>query len=162
MRKMNLILFLCLIISLGIKAQNVLVVQLTDQTEQNFDLGENGTVYFLEATTDSQGYINIVDNQNNSTTIFYEDIQKMYFASVMSIEEVENENQLLVYPNPAKDYIKIANASSEKSNIVIYSLDGKMLLQEEKFNNEQIDISLLEKGIYVLKVNNRTFKFSKI
>lgn len=114
MRKMNLILFLCLIISLGIKAQNVLVVQLTDQTEQNFDLGENGTVYFLEATTDSQGYINIVDNQNNSTTIFYEDIQKMYFASVMSIEEVENENQLLVYPNPAKDYIKIANASSGK------------------------------------------------
>lgn len=50
----------------------------------------------------------------------------------------------------------------EKNNIVIYSLDGKILLQEEKSNNEQIDISLLEKGIYVLKVNNRTFKFSKI
>lgn len=46
MRKLILILFLCAFVSIGIKAQNVLVVQKTDLTEQTYDLGDNGACVF--------------------------------------------------------------------------------------------------------------------
>lgn len=162
MRKLILILFLCAFVSIGIKAQNVLVVQKTDLTEQTYDLGDNGAVYFNEATSDSQSFINIVDNEGNSTIVYFEDMQKIYFRQVASISDVQAENTMFVYPNPAKDYIKTAGNANQKQDLSIYSLDGKLLLQGKYANDEKIDITFLEKGVYVLKCSDKTFKFSKL
>lgn len=162
MRKLILILLLCVFVCIGVNAQNVLVVQKTDLTEQTYDLGDNGAVYFNEATSDSQSFINIVDNEGNSTIVYFEDMQKIYFRQVASISDVQAENTAFVYPNPAKDYIKTAGNGDQKQDLSIYSLDGKLLLQGKYANDEKIDITSLEKGVYVLKCSDKTFKFSKL
>ena len=61
----------------------------------------------------------------------------------------DNSNELkLVYPNPANDILNIY-ANGEISNVVISTLDGKVL----KTTNETIiDISNLTAGMYIYQV----------
>jgi CubicO group peptidase (beta-lactamase class C family) len=66
------------------------------------------------------------------------------------ISEESNANRSIIYPNPAKDEITIANFSHEKSGLItIYSSEGKEVLQSSKSN---INISGLSPGIYQVKI----------
>ena len=59
-------------------------------------------------------------------------------------------DDIVVYPNPANDIITICTDTSHAS---IYSVDGK-LLKIKDINNNQIDISDLQSGIYLLKTES--------
>lgn len=68
-----------------------------------------------------------------------------------------NLNEINVYPNPFSDKININ--LEEKSDLSIYSIDGKLLRQQNLGLNSELDFSDLNKGIYFLKISN--FKSSK-
>lgn len=73
------------------------------------------------------------------------------------------ETTLTVYPNPASDYISIKNSVEGLMNVRIYSLDGAVLLTAQIFSSsQQINVSSLSKGFYLLKVNNQALKFMKL
>ena len=62
------------------------------------------------------------------------------------------ENNILVYPNPATDYITI---EAKFQKILIYSLDGKLVLSSYSTEpNEKLDISSLSTGSYILQLIN--------
>jgi len=80
-------------------------------------------------------------------------------TGVMVNEYVDNPT-FEMYPNPAKDFIVIA--SEAKQSVQIYDLTGKMVKQlvmssgvETSLN---IDVSNLEKGVYIVKVGKQTKK----
>ncbi|QNK77968.1 T9SS type A sorting domain-containing protein [Winogradskyella sp. PAMC22761] len=79
-----------------------------------------------------------------------------------------NPKSYLVYPNPAVESITIINNTfnNEKVNIEIYSVDGKKLKYFTNYNlddNQNIPLSYLVKGVYILKIsNNRTSEILKI
>ena len=56
------------------------------------------------------------------------------------------EDEIRVYPNPAKDFLHIS--SDQNFNIEIYDIQGK-LVKKGQFTNGKIDIRSLEKGIYI-------------
>jgi xyloglucan-specific exo-beta-1,4-glucanase len=59
-------------------------------------------------------------------------------------------NNLVVYPNPAKDIVRFSLESENAKTISIYSSKGKMVMQ--KAYKESIDISTLNSGIYFIKI----------
>ena len=71
------------------------------------------------------------------------------------IEELDNSNDLLVYPNPANDKITIDRLSSNANTgneISIYDLQGKLLLKQPLYQTKtDINISDLAAGIYFIK-----------
>lgn len=70
----------------------------------------------------------------------------------------KNTNNIVVYPNPASDYIKISNINNEEATLTIYTETGKIVKSMfVKQNNEQINISNLEKGFYIISVNSKEF-----
>ncbi len=76
-------------------------------------------------------------------------------AIIGAVEEEGSENQPQVFPNPANGIIYIRTINSEKiSNIKIYSVLGKQVLQYEGLNTEEtsVELSQLPKGIYILKI----------
>lgn|SRR5574344_122212 len=158
MRKLIFLVFILLLscFSMG-QAQNAIAVQKTDGSVQSFDLQSNGSLYFV---TDS---LMIRDNNGVESSFLISEVQKIYFASSSSIAEVSNatEDNIFLYPNPAKNYVKIANLSS-KSRVQIFSLDGRKLYNNEAFLGSSIDISSLREGIYIMRVNGKTLKFSKL
>jgi hypothetical protein len=66
--------------------------------------------------------------------------------------------EISIYPNPSKDVIFI-NIQEEIKILKIISLKGKVIKNLEPKNN--INISFLEEGMYLINVNNYFVKFLK-
>jgi len=80
----------------------------------------------------------------------------VYVATPVGIEELVENNNILLYPNPTSG---IANLNLDLKNdltLEIFNSLGAMVLQENFLNNS-IDLSLLPEGIYYyrIKENNR-------
>ena len=78
--------------------------------------------------------------------------------STLSTNEVSLDDCFSVYPNPANDFINISNSDKIKSK-TIYSITGQ-LVKKETNQNEKIDISNLQQGVYLLEIettNNQKF-----
>jgi hypothetical protein len=76
-----------------------------------------------------------------------------------------NQNSLKIYPNPAVDVLNIESLQKTigNANLKIYDLNGRLILnQAMNFDNkQQINISELSSGVYVLKIENSRANISK-
>ncbi len=66
-----------------------------------------------------------------------------------------------IYPNPATKYLTISNSEGKQiNNITLFNQLGQIVLFERsKFEN--IDISILEQGIYIIEIvtnDEKTFR----
>ena len=82
----------------------------------------------------------------------------------LGINEKDNFNQLLVYPNPSKEFIKIQNQETN-SAITIYNITGEIVFQTMLNQSKEINISSLKVGLYFINCTNskgtHTVKFIK-
>jgi sugar lactone lactonase YvrE len=88
-------------------------------------------------------------NAGNNTVTFH------YLGTTSPTAVHQNiQNDLRFYPNPASDFIYLENSTGENLSAEIYDLTGRKLLSFENLSSDrqQIDISGLEKGLYVLRV----------
>ncbi|MCK9611988.1 MAG: FISUMP domain-containing protein [Bacteroidales bacterium] len=78
-----------------------------------------------------------------------------------NINDYELIKEIDIYPNPAVDKITIDAVGKQNQNFYIYSIDGKLILQGVLYNNKQeLDISTLKKGMYIIifSCNDRTLQ----
>jgi spore coat protein H len=66
-------------------------------------------------------------------------------------------NTITIYPNPTSGKIHIISSLQKIDKIEIFSLSG-VLLFEDKINFEELDISILENGIYYLTLSSNNTK----
>ena len=96
-------------------------------------------------------------------------VQQPYEISVItSIEEAKDISvEMVVYPNPATDFVKLKIASYQVQNLryQLYDINGT-LLQDNKIEGQETNISMqtLFSSTYFLKVtdNNKVIKTFKI
>lgn len=86
-------------------------------------------------------------------------------CSSVGIKSSVNANHIALYPNPAKTFINIENVY-EASSLIISDPLGKVLFTKSDIvNNETIDVSELQIGIYFVTVHSargqRVIKFVK-
>lgn len=76
--------------------------------------------------------------------------------SVFSVAENFNNLKIVIYPNPAKDKITITNNSDliQTETINIFQISGQKVMQKDFQNQKliQIDVSMMPKGIYLMKI----------
>ena len=73
---------------------------------------------------------------------------------------VDYKNDLIIYPNPAKNTITLRVILNKKNLYQIISIDGRVI-KKEVLNASEIDISYLKKGIYFLEYDNKKMKLVK-
>lgn len=70
-------------------------------------------------------------------------------ANIIGIESKDLE--ILIFPNPATDYISIMNLDRESGQIEILDMQGKTVLKQIcSLSKNHINVSQLEKGSYIL------------
>ena len=79
------------------------------------------------------------------------------------IADIKNDNSdLEIYPNPAINNIIIKYKTSSKTELVIYNVLGEMVFKNTllplQSDQQMIDISAWQKGVYFLKIGDRTEK----
>ena len=67
---------------------------------------------------------------------------------------MKETNDNYIYPNPANSEIWFSNLSEESNSIQIFNLNGRKVLDQSIFTNP-IDITTLEKGVFVVKLSNK-------
>lgn len=77
--------------------------------------------------------------------------------SVSEKSAIENEN-LLIYPNPAKEWVMIDVGSSLLQEIEVMDITGKRLMIHTVLNKSSVQLELkgLSTGVYVIKVSTDT------
>ncbi|MGB5025944.1 MAG: T9SS type A sorting domain-containing protein, partial [Saprospiraceae bacterium] len=79
-------------------------------------------------------------------------------------QHVLNPNDLVVYPNPATDYLNMhLNGSNELKSVTVFSLDGTMLknIQLVDKKHQLLDLQELQNGLYLLKVETNLGPITK-
>src|SRR5690554_1065964 len=108
----------------------------------------SGTVYKLRvfrtlAHVDNQAY--------KSFTI--------HSTSTLSSNDVAIENNIRIYPNPAKDFIHISNIEDQKIQAIhLFNMLGKEVLRT---TSKKIDISNYTSGIYLVKITTEKGSITK-
>lgn len=86
-------------------------------------------------------------------------------STFLNNNNFENSNNFLrMSPNPANEFIKISNSENVKiKNIEIIDLNGRIIVTENCNNltNVEINLQLISKGIYLLKINTENGFFTK-
>jgi len=73
-------------------------------------------------------------------------------CSILSIEDSIIES-FSIYPNPANNIITITSQHNEKAQIQIHDVLGKKVFEQQTKLNEDLNISNLKSGIYILSVS---------
>lgn len=121
--------------------------------QSNFDVHFKASDVAGNGTVVMKAWV-IGDSANTVVTGVY----KVTAQHPVGVEDkVQNEN-LLVYPNPAKDYVMIRNLPlNEVSTVEVYNLLGRKLLafSQPPMATEvahKFDLTSLAKGIYMIRV----------
>ncbi len=109
-----------------------------------------------------------IKGNSNAGIITVENIQSGdYILGVwdeehVGIKETNNSSKIEIYPNPAKDIIKLSAVSNQPSAVKIYNISGA-IIDEIDFNSNEIEINIseYESGIYFIEANGESIKFVK-
>ena len=135
-------------------AQNVtFTIVKTDGTSDSYVMNANAKIYY----SDTQLFLD-----NNGETVSYDlsGLRKAYFSTVDNDDEIDNQ-QFAIYPNPAKDVIRI-NIITDNQLVTIYSINGAVLKKVVASGETEINISDLNAGLYIIGVGNEFSKFIKM
>lgn len=79
----------------------------------------------------------------------------------VSINNLNNfESDIILYPNPTKDIVKIINNGSQAYQLELFDLTGKIISKYILENEIVIDISSHSKGIYFIRFSNNDNNFT--
>lgn len=102
-----------------------------------------------------------VDDEAYSTTNWSNDIDATSFFSEdcasLSIEEAQ-VSLIDIYPNPTTGILKVSSQHNIETITIFNHLGEKVAYQ---FNNYELDLTHLPKGVYYIKVSNQTIVESK-
>lgn len=80
---------------------------------------------------------------------------------VTTVDDLETNQELIIYPNPAKDFIRI-ESDQQILSVEIYSVTGKLEITEQvEKTRVHIPLTSLRNGLHLLKVNLKGQTISK-
>lgn len=145
----------------------LLVVSFTQLDAQNMNVTKtDGTLLSvqlnnLKKITFSSGNMVLNYTTGSADNLGIALISKVTFNSFTDVRNTLAENTIAVYPNPATNYILLKDIPGDAKEIMVYSISGVKVMSLSG-QISKIDISSLKPGIYIVRVQNQMFKFSKI
>lgn len=87
---------------------------------------------------------------NSGAEAFYFD--NIEFVSILDIEDMD-ASTFSLYPNPASyNYVNVISKKAGPKEVEIYNILGEVV-NKVKLNNDQLDISHLPSGLYLVKIS---------
>ena len=98
---------------------------------------------------------------NRNPFIDFPEYVNLIWGTLLSNPEYSLNNQTSIYPNPTVgNFIQIIN--KDIVTIKIYSILGKELLKKTIYpENSQLDISSINRGIYIVKISNNSSSITR-
>ena len=124
-----------------------------------FGMGNATEVDYVKVTWTATGEIEIINNIAANQAIIIKE-----GSGVLSSENNLKETAFSVYPNPSSNGIfKLSVLNQEKVSVQVFDISGRLMTKKNNLkDNDQINLSQYQKGIYIARLssetNNRTLK----
>ena len=84
------------------------------------------------------------------------------FASGVNVSEINETSSFNVYPNPAKDVVKVTTVNGQQSTVKVYNTLG-MLVEEIEINSNETEINVSDynPGIYFFNIQTENGNVTK-
>jgi hypothetical protein len=130
--------------------------------DTNSNKTTNDTSLYLWGGTTGTFYKYIVNTDNLQS---FDTLSETWTSSTQITQQIK-DNNISIFPNPAKNYIQIQTNGLDIEKYNIIDINGKTIKQINSANNNNIiDISNLPNGVYILNIvtentviNNRIIK----
>jgi len=122
------------------------------------DMDENYMAYSSDTwmfTTEQAGVMN--GTMNGYRSSLKNSPASVNCSGTVSINNLLNNNQIRIYPNPTKGKVLIQNLTNYKSeNIIFRNILGEIvIISESNSSLVSVDISSLENGIYFVEISTK-------
>lgn len=136
-----------------------LVVHQTDGQKKEYTLDEIGKIAF------TNNDLSITSKDKGTETFTYETVLNFnfdgYITGINTPQTVEQSTQK-IRVSVNQDALTVLGWNADKpAKIVIYALNGQQILTINQWDGRSINISQLQKGLYILRINDLTTKFIK-
>ena len=132
-------------------------VPATDQWYQKNDFSGPARIGSTGFTIGGKGYLAL---GHYSGIGRLKDLWEYTPDSITSISQLNDEQEILFYPNPVHNILHISPGKNKPERVVIYSITGEKVL-EMKWKSV-LDLSGLKAGNYLVEIKCEEIKFSKI
>lgn len=98
-------------------------------------------------------------DQNSNLYIAESYTHRIRKVNAYLAETAENkslEDNISVYPNPAKDQLTVENNSDEKCIFQLVDAQGTVIIEKDVPDQIQVDISTISSGMYFISLRNET------
>ncbi len=119
--------------------------------ENVYAIAINNDNYIFSKWTNEEG----VEVSKNPQYVFTATESRELVANFEYIDNIEeyHDKKIMFYPNPAKDMIFLHNIEN-LSIITITDIFGRIKIEAESIEGNMLDISELERGIYIITTRN--------
>ena len=130
--------------AIGLKAQSpTLEIQKKDQSAVQTALSD------LRKLTFSNDAMTVHYNSGQTGNIALSDISKMIFGTISGVKKVQSANtEILIYPNPASDYIYVKTTEFVITNKRVIAKIGIVKRTTIELNHAQVESLGVEQGIF--------------
>lgn len=157
MKKKNLLLFAALALTTSVSAQEVVTVTSSDG-KQEFAKGEVRTFTF-------DGPALVINRHNGAEPEEYmmDDITEITFSLTSGFTNVRmGETGITVSAERGTGVLHINGTKPGQTyDVAVYDAAGRTVWSDKKWSGQAVDLSGKPAGVYILNINNTTFKFSK-
>jgi hypothetical protein len=156
MKIQRLTIALCLIVSVSAKAGTNLNILNQAGTEKNVNASSLRTITFTGAN------LNLNYQDGNTEAVAMTTIRKIYFSAIPVALRPIQQATMALYPNPTAESLNLKNLPEGTSTISIWHISGRKVLSTTiSSESTSIDVSGLATGLYLVKIQNQTLRFSK-
>ncbi len=149
---------------------------LTTSSKLSFSLSNNGGAVAIISESDDEFESDLITSteeeptpiidpipnpyQDNETEENIKDNNSMPINTFETPNSIKNKIEVLkLYPNPAENFITIENVEKK---IMIFDVNGRKVLETTDIKDKnEIDISCLKRGLYIISDGKKTAKFVK-
>ena len=130
-----------------------------ETTEKTYfdEVNEAGTYYYQVKAV----YVKDGEECESEAANAYGSNEDYVIVEVNSIDE-NGANGLMVYPNPARDFVKLSSLSGQLSVVRVYNTLG-MMVEEIEVNTSEVEINISDytPGIYFFNIDGEVVKIIK-
>ncbi len=113
--------------------------------KDDFEMNRNNYIYTWQVNRNP-----FIDYPNLADYIWGVNVGQPWFSTLSTNQFAED--RVVVYPNPANDFVVISGIQNE-SKVIIYSLTGAQLMETTVSNEIRLPINL-QSGVYLIKITS--------
>ena len=158
MRKTVLALAASVMLPFSANADDVVTFRITGQdgAVKEFVLDDISRLTFGAET-----FTMVFNNAAANEEFRYDDVLNMQFGfdGITGVQQVADEADITIRYDGV---MLIIDGCPEGARLAVYDISGRPVINQSVQESAQISTEQLTAGVYILKINNKTFKFSKL